>query len=479
MNIRHLLATSMGVLPVSTMGQGFIDAEKIGENLSRHPNVILIMADDLGYGDVGFTGNRVVQTPSLDQMARDGVVFRNFYTASAVSSPTRGSVLTGRAPFRYGILAAHTAGMRRGEVTIAEALQKEGYATGFFGKWHLGGVVPDRAGKARGIYTPPQEHGFEKVFCTESAVPTWNPTLTPEGWKGWGKKQDNQPKEWGGSKYYHNGVLVTENLEGDDSRIIMDRVEDFVREHQSEPFLATIWFHTPHQPVVAGPEYRALYKDLSEGQQNLYGAITAMDEQIGRLRALLKEQGIAENTIIFFCSDNGPDDGLTKKGVASAGPFRGHKHQMYEGGVRVPSLMLWEGTLRGGGECPVPMCTTDYMPTILDILGLKPVKDRPMDGVSMLPVLEGAASVEREFPITIGFMRLYQDLELYALLDGDYKLCVPVKGSDYQLYNLKKDPYETTDLATAEPEKCAALVKKLEETKRSWLLSRDGKDYAW
>ena len=119
------------------------------------------------------------------------------------------------------------------------------------------------------------------------------------------------------------------------------------------------------------------------------------------------------------------------------------------------------------------------MPKILDILGLKPVKDRPMDGVSMLPVLEGAASVEREFPITIGFMRLYQDLELYALLDGDYKLCVPVKGSDYQLYNLKKDPYETTDMATAEPEKCTALVKKLEETKRSWLLSRDGKDYAW
>lgn len=478
--MKNILLATLSLIPCASMAQqALLNVEHAKNSTESRPNVILVMADDLGYGDVGFTGNPVVKTPNLNKMAEEGVTFSNFYTASSVSSPTRGSVLTGRSPFRFGVLAAHTAGLRTGELTVAEVLKKNGYRTGFFGKWHLGGVTPDRNGRTRGYYTPPQEHGFEEVFATESAVPTWNPTLTPATWKGWGGKSEKIKKEWTSSRYFHNGELETENLSGDDSRIIMDRVESFIRASKDQPFLATVWFHTPHQPVVAGPEYLAMYPDQPEGKKHLYGAITAMDEQIGRLRKLLKDLGKEENTIIFFCSDNGPDDGLFRKGVASAGKLRGHKHQMYEGGIHVPSLMVWKGKLKEGTVCPERVGTVDYLPTILDLLDLPAINDRPIDGVSMVPVLAGKPASKRTYPLAAGFMRLYDDLETYSLIEGDYKICIPVKRGKLEMYNLKKDPYETTDISTKEPEIFNDLKEKLEAVKKSWLHSRDGGDYEW
>ena len=150
------------VLGVSSVG---------GEDRRERPNIILVMSDDQGWGDVGFNGHSVLKTPHLDEMASNGVKFDRFYAAAPLCSPTRGSCLTGRFPFRYGILAAHTGGMRTGEVTIAEALKKQGYATGFFGKWHLGWMQPEEL-KTRGFYSPPFHHGFDYTFATTSAVPT-------------------------------------------------------------------------------------------------------------------------------------------------------------------------------------------------------------------------------------------------------------------------------------------------------------------
>lgn len=443
---------------------------------AQKTNVIMIMADDLGWGDVGFNGNEKIITPNLDKMAEAGIRFTNFYAAAPLCSPTRASCLTGRAPFRQGIFAAHTSAMRHAETTIAEVLKKKGYATGFFGKWHLGWVESEKV-ESRGYYSPPWQHGFNEVFATKSAVPTWDPTLYPDNWSGFGKGEDGK---WGGSVYVHNGEPVSDNLDGDDSRIIMDRAIPFIQKSISEdkPFLATIWFHAPHEPVVAGPEYLAKYPDLPEGQKHYYGCITAMDEQIGRLKAFLNEKGVAENTILLFCSDNGPADPVAKAGIASAGPFRGHKHQTWEGGLRVPSVIEWPGHIEAGKTTDYQACTSDYFPTILDMLDIPAPKKVLLDGISLVPMLNGE-STQREVPFAAGYQRLYKNTELYAFIDGQYKICNPEVGMDMMLFDLEADPAESHDLSKEKPELFSKMKAGLEEIKTSWTQSREGKDYQW
>jgi arylsulfatase A-like enzyme len=439
-------------------------------------NVILLMADDLGYGDVGFNGNEKIITPHLDRMAQEGIRFDHFYAAAPLCSPTRASCLTGRSPFRQGIFAAHTGGMRHAESTIAEILKKQGFFTGFFGKWHLGWVEPDKV-ETRGFYSPPWHHGFDEVFATKSAVPTWNPTRTPDGWTGFGARADGS---WGGSVYIHNGEQVTDKLAGDDSRVIMDRAIPFIETAiaQEKPFLATIWFHAPHEPVVAGPAYLEKYPGLPQEQQHLYGCITAMDEQIGRLRTFLQAKGVGEETILFFCSDNGPADKLTKRGIASAGAFRGHKHQMWEGGLRVPSLICWPGQLKENVTCSFPAGTVDYLPTILDLLDLPVPKKHPLDGISLVPVLKGELS-ERPVPLAFGYQRLYKDTELYAFIKGKYKICIPELGNDMMLFNLETDQTESHDLSKSNPQLLTEMNAELARIKDAWRDSREGKDYVW
>ena len=229
-----LFITLLGLSVQTARAQGIGESEK-------SPNVIMIMSDDQGWGDVGFNGNEVIQTPNLDAMATEGVRFERFYASAPLCSPTRGSCLTGRFPFRYGILAAHTGGMRVGEFTIAEMLQSKGYRTGMFGKWHVGWVKHEEVG-TRGFYSPPSQHGFDEYFATTSAVPTWDPGVTPEGWTKWGNEAGGPWK--GGFPYVQNGVEVKENIAGDDSRIIMDRVIPFIDANKDEPFFAAVWFHT-------------------------------------------------------------------------------------------------------------------------------------------------------------------------------------------------------------------------------------------
>ena len=443
---------------------------------AQKPNVILMMADDLGWGDVGFNGNKNIITPYLDAMAESGIRFTNFYAAAPLCSPTRASCLTGRSPFRQGIFAAHTGGMRHAEKTIAEVLKPEGYRTGFFGKWHLGWVEPDKI-NSRGHYSPPWHHGFDISFATKSAVPTWNPTKTPPGWNGFGSRDDGS---WGGSIVVQNSIPIMENLDGDDSRIIMDRAIPFMENAigNNHPFFATIWFHAPHEPILAGPEYLAQYPDLPEEQQHLYGCITAMDDQIGRLVNFLRDKGVTENSILFFCSDNGPAVPQAKRGIASAGPFRGHKHQMWEGGLRVPSIMAWPGHIEAGQTTHYQACTSDYYPTILDMLNI-PIPDKvPLDGISLVPMLEGK-SLDRSIPISAGYQRLYRGTELYALISGQYKICIPETGKEMMLFDLEIDPTESNNLAKEKSEIFGRMITHLEKIKISWKESREGKDYQW
>lgn len=464
---RHLAQAIL----ISTLCLFPVDAED-------RPNILLVMADDLGWGDVGFNGSKEIKTPHLDEMAKRGLRLKRFYTASPLCSPTRGSCLTGRYPWRFGVLAAHTAGMRIAEYTVAEVARSKGYTTGFFGKWHLGWVKPEER-SIRGFYSPPWHHGFDETFATTSAVPTWNPTVTPAGEKG---KEEGSPWK-GGMPYVLNGVEVSDNMEGDDSRVIMDRVIPFIQEaaEKKKPFLACVWFHTPHEPVVAGPEYLKLYAKHGKSKQNYYGCITAMDDQIGRMRAELRKLGIEKNTIIFFTSDNGPGDPLAKKGVASAGPFRGHKHTMYEGGLRVPSLIEWPGQVTAGVSSDAIAATVDYFPTIVELTGASLGKkaDRPIDGVSLSGLFDGSAK-DRTAPLFFGYRRLEGEIDGQALVEERYKLINRAsRGGGYELYDLLADPAEETNLITSKPEIASAMKKRMAEFDASCLLSRDGADYKY
>lgn len=443
------------------------------------PNIILIMADDLGWGDVGFNGNEMIQTPALDGMAQNGLVLRRFYAASAVCSPTRASVLTGRHPERYGITHANTGHMKKEELTLAELVKVQGYTTGHFGKWHLGTLTVTEKDANRGgprgaaHYAPPWENGFDVSFSTESKVPTWDPMVTPGPTAGdIGKRV---PGEHFGT-YYWSGEnqKVTDNLSGDDSRVIMDRVIPFIHRaaETGQPFLSVIWFHTPHLPVVAGPEYRNLYADLSEDQQHYYGSITAMDEQIGRLRSVLREKGIAENTLILFCSDNGPEGPEpVNRTQGSAGPFRGRKRSLYEGGIRVPALIEWPAKIDGGQKTNLPISTSDIFPTLLGILGIDKQKGvKPLDGADVFPRIQENKQTRAS---TIAFR--FQNQQV--IMDNQFKLYSADSGENFALFDLIHDPGETTDIAAAHPQKVAALSGELE----NWLLSCEksnrGADY--
>lgn len=452
----------------------------------RPPNVVVMMADDLGWGDVGFNGNRTIKTPHLDDMAAHGLRLTRFYAAAPLCSPTRGSLLTGRYPWRYGVLAAHTGGLRIAEKTIAECAHAQGYRTGFFGKWHLGWVKPEER-LPRGCYSPPWHHGFDESFATTSAVPTWNPTVTPAGATGAGNEGSGRVRPgdpWkGGMPYVHDGVEVADNMEGDDSRIIMDRVVPFVRGavERGQPFLACVWFHAPHEPVVAGPEHRQLYAAETEERQHYFGAITAMDEQVGRLRAELRRLGVERDTIVLFTSDNGPADAATSRGVASAGPFRGHKHTMYEGGIRVPAVVEWPGHVAAGTSSDAVAGAVDLLPTFLE-LSAAPADARrgpPLDGVSLAGLLAGAEAA-RTAPLFFGYRRLVKGIDGQALVDGRYKLLkAAVPDGGYELYDVVADPAETRNLTEAEPHVFASLKARMAEYDEACRLSRDGVDYLY
>ena len=435
------------------------------------PNIILCMADDMGWGDAGFNGNSIIKTGNLDAMAEAGLRFRRFYSGAPVCSPTRGSCLTGRHPYRYGIFFANVGHIRKEEITLAEALKTQGYVTGHFGKWHLGTLLADYSGKGpkrkpKENYMTPAMSGFDEWFSTEYAVATWDP-YDPANVHG--RKFDVR------ALYWHNGKNVTEELKGDDSRIIMDRAVGFIRKaaKNKEPFLAVVWFHAPHLPVVAGPEHRKMYSQYSEDEQHYYGCISALDEQMGRLRKELRAAGIAGNTMLWFCSDNGPEgkDGKHGRTRGSAGPLRGRKRSLFEGGVRVPGLLEWPGRVKGGRVTDIPCCTSDYFPTVLDVLGFKMKgQPEPIDGVSLLPLIEGKMTKR---PKPIGFESGSQ----VSLTDNRYKLISRNKGKSYMLFDLIEDPGETKDLSAAKPEILRAMKATLEKWRKSCKDSLVGKDY--
>lgn len=420
------------------------------------PNIILCMTDDQGWGDTGYNGNPVARTPHLDRMAAGGLRFDRFYSAAPVCSPTRASCLTGRHPYRTGVFFANEGIIRPEECTLMEYLKTKGYTTGHFGKWHLGTLTNTEKDANRGRpgnaaeYNPPWKHDFDVCFSTESKVPTWDPMRKPPKASGMGweaLKPGDEYHEYGTFYWNEKGEKVTGNLEGDDSRVIMDRAIPFIQDaaELDTPFLAVIWFHAPHLPCVASPEWFDYYKGkgLTDNAANFYGSISGMDEQMGRLHQELEQLGVANNTMLWFCSDNGPE-GEASPDTGSAGPYRGRKRDLYEGGVRVPGLLVWPDQIKEGRNTSVPCVTSDYLPTVMDLFG-ESCDERPLDGESILPLIQNKPFRRQK---AIGFKSQHQ----FAWNKKHFKLYADRWGENLELYDLANDPGETNDLAAEKPE---------------------------
>jgi arylsulfatase A-like enzyme len=493
--------TAFGAMAWGLTGCGERGEERSTHFVSRkRPNVILVMSDDQGWGDVGYNGNPVLKTPHLDAMARECIRFDRFYAGAPVCSPTRGSCLTGRHPSRYNIPWAGEYPLPDTEITLAEALKSCGYATAHFGKWHLGGLSRTlkqtymRGSVNPASYSPPWKNGFDECFSTEAMMPTYNPYYHvggKYGTDGYRHVQTERVAEgqrtggfrWRGHYWTGPGRIVDRWLEGDDSKIVMDRSLDFIRRQSAaaKPFLALIWFHTPHSPVVAGERDRKPYSDRSIEAQHWYGCISAMDRQVGRLRKELRRLDIADNTIVWFCSDNGPSYIHNHN---SAGPFRGKKATLYEGGIRVPAILEWPERLSKPRVVTAPCSTSDFYPTILGILGAKMPDQPQLDGIDVMPLVEGRttqrpAPIAFQAPIKKQFSPMARPgSRQLALCDNRYKLLSLNGGKSYQLFDLIDDPGETRDLAAAK----TGTVDSMKTVMNEWLTSCErsaaGKDYA-
>lgn len=448
---------------------------------ASRPNVVLVMADDLGWGDSQcFNESSPIRTPNLDAMAAAGLKFNRFYSAAPVCSPTRGSCLTGRHPFRYGVYSANVGHMRQEEVTLPELLRKAGYATGHFGKWHLGTLTTkirdsNRGGpKSKQHFSPPQLHGYDRCFVTEAKVPTFDPMIAPANAPrtAWDFLKDKSTGVTFGTRYWNEvGEIVGENLNGDDSRVIMDRAIPFIETaaQNGKPFFTVVWFHAPHLPVVAGPAHVAPYAKHGVYARNYYGCVSALDEQVGRLRAKLRELKIADNTMLWFCSDNGPE-GKAGKAPGSAGHLRGRKRSLYEGGVRVSGIVEWPAQIEAGRKTDFPAVTSDYLPTVLDVLDIEYPDSRPLDGISLVPLIEGRAQ-ERTSPI--GF----QSAKQLSWVTQQHKLYSSNNGKSWELYDLIDDPGENNDLASEKPELVNEMTMAFRRWQRSCQKSDNGGDY--
>ncbi len=416
-----------------------------------------MMADDLGYGDTGFNGNEIIKTPHLDDMAKAGVKLPHFYAGGPVCSPTRGTCLTGRHYYRYGIWSANVGHLPRQELTLARMLKEQGYTTGHFGKWHLGTLSRTHSpkGPARNPaenYAPPWERDYDRSFAVESSVATWDPG------------SDKNP-------FYDDGAPLAgsdESLLGGAARVVVDHAVPFMAQavKNDTPFLAVIWFNAPHEPIKAGPDYLAMYEGHGEAA-HYYGCITELDEQVGRIRRSLREWGVAENTLIFFCSDNGPEGKAPKgrkAGVTSG--LRGRKRSLYDGGVRVPALVEWPGRIKAGSVVHTPCSTLDYFPTIADLTGYRMPDDRPIDGQDMMPIITGQTE-NREKAIP------FRARGNATIVKDRWKLVLPAG----ELYDLSRDRSEEENVASAHSGRVEKMTRELSAYMESMRESHAGGDY--
>ncbi|MEI6534562.1 MAG: sulfatase-like hydrolase/transferase [Verrucomicrobiaceae bacterium] len=420
-----------------------------GPRPAEKPNIILCMTDDQGWGDVSYNGLKQIQTPNLDAMAAAGMRFNRFYAAHPSCSPTRASVMTGRHPYRSGVFWPGMP-LRIQEMTIAQAVKRAGYSTGHFGKWHLSGGASGK-GRPLPLSDPlhPGHFGFDEWFT----VSNWFDL------------------DW---TFSRKGELVT--VKGDGSDAIVNEALTYIERNVKEktPFFAVIWFGSPHVPLQAMPE------DLkAAGGSAYYGEMLGVDRSMGTLRKGLRRLGIAENTMLWFNSDNGAwmDEKAAPDTYGSNSVLRGHKGELWEGGIRVPGLVEWPARIKPASVTDVPVVTSDIYPTLVDLLKIKmPDQTQPLDGISIMPLLDGQMKAR---PKPIGFWHPDGDNimgELSAWNDNRYKLH-RLPGNKYELYDLSVDISEKTDIAASNPEIVERMKVEMEAWRQSVIKSNDGNDY--
>lgn len=414
--------------------------------MRRPPNVVVILADDMGYGDVGAYGSKDVRTPNIDRLAADGVRFTDAYVSGPYCSPSRAGLLTGRYQERFGhefnllptIPAHRDGGLPVSEVTMANRLKAAGYRTALIGKWHLGSS--DRF--------HPLNRGFDEFFGFLS----------------------------GQHSYFHPGPASDPIYDGRTpvtdvpylTQAFGDRAVDFITRQKDHPFFLFLSFSAPHFPPEAPAEYVARFASIPDELRRVYAAmVAAMDDAIGKTLASLRDNGLDENTLVIFLSDNGGATMLTSGlNGASNAPLRGSKRQTWEGGIRIPFVMRWTGKLAAGKVDHRPIIQLDILPTALAAAGVPLAPDWNLDGVDLLPYLTGKRPGA---PHEVLYWRLGGTM---AIRKGDWKLVKTSEGQfrDYDpsvlkelsgagLYDLKSDVGETRDLAAVHPEKVHELSR--------------------
>lgn len=452
---------------------------------ATRPNIVLVMADDQGWGETGYNGHPQVKTPTLDEMARTGLRLNRFYSAHVNCSPTRTSVLTGRHPIRSGVFGPNWS-TRPEEITIAQILKKAGYRTGHFGKWHVGAVKANSP-------TNPAHLGFDHYVSHDNFFEL-NPTLSRDG---------EAPKQ----------------IQGESSHIVVGEATKFIRQavQQKTPFFTLVWFGSPHAPYSGLPEDVAKYSSISnEALRNRLTEITALDDAVGKLRESLAELNVRDTTLIWYCSDNGIGHDPKQ---SFNGPWRDKKGSIYEGGVRVPGIIEWPSVIKSARQSDMACVTSDIFPTLLDLLSLQSTQpSRPIDGISLKRLILSGDVETRDRPIgfwkynaageqknerwmpaeltrgttptvnnpAIDFLNFKHPVAKKDNFDGDaawttnrYKLVSRGKGKQnhLELYDLLSDPAESKDLAHELPDMVRTMEIQLRNWQQSVERSLSGADY--
>ena len=400
---------------------------------ARPPKIVVIISDDQGYADLSFNPHhpREVSTPRLDALAREGVFFTQAYITGNVCSPTRAGLLTGRYQQRAGVYTAGEggSGMAQAERIFPHLLKPAGHVSAAFGKWHLGLTLEQS----------PVGRGFDEWygFLGRGAHDYFDLA---------GKDPENHPM-------YRNGKVIKD--EGYLTTRLTEEAVDFILRRKDQPFLVYLAYNAVHSPAQAPAEdiarIRARHPDLPEARVILMAMLHHLDLGVGRVVDTLKSEGLWQNTLLFFLTDNGGSRAMS----ANNAPLRGFKTQNYEGGIRTPFIVSWPARFPGGRTIATPVCSLDILPTALEAAGVNPPAERPLDGRSLLPLLTGRASTHHENL----FWSEGGSAGGWAVRSGDWKLVTQRTQTKPELFNLAVDPAETKDLATAEPARVAALTR--------------------
>ena len=432
-----------------------ISCSVTNQSISKQPNFIILLADDLGYSDLNCYGGKVI-TPNIDKLAGNGIKFTDFYALAPNCSPSRVGLLTGRFPTRTGMYSyrpewgKHPMHLKMEEITIPEILKQHGYQTAHFGKWHLGCLPQDSL-----LQQPqPDQQGFDFSFGTQN---------------------NSKPSHLNPVNFVRNGEEVGK-LNGYSCQLVADEVEFWLknRYNKKNPFFLYVAFNEVHKKIASPPEMTDHYVNYKEQDAEYYANIENLDNAVGRIMQTINELELDDNTFVLFSSDNGP----YRHG--SSGEFRGLKGEVYEGGIRVPGVLYWPQKVSSQETIETPVSLIDIFPTIFEICRIPLPSDRTIDGCSILPLIEGKR-FERSTPLIWFFYRSSPEVAMridkyiivgkandtiprtHYISEPDLDFIKNIRIKEYKLYNIKTDIYQSKDISKRKPEIFNSMKSELQQ----------------